>query len=367
MKNVSIYHSYLLPILILVAGAGIFKACQSLNNATFSDLPNSKKMRGVCWESTRDSTREAHIQSLTNHRVNWISQTPFGWQTGVHNPEISFRSTRDRQKRRERGLVRVAKMARAKGIKTLLKPHIWIRQANGKWRSDIQMNSAEEWEQWFEGYEAFILHYAELAEQHGFEGLCIGTELLIPSTQHEQRWRTIIAKIREVYSGQLTYAANFYKEYEGIKFWDALDFIGIQGYFPLTHNEKPTLEELKRGWMPHYQKIKEIQAQWQKTIVFTEIGYRSSKDAAIRPWEWEKKGKEVNMEEICHQTQALCYQAAFETFWKEDWVGGFFIWKWTPEIYSPPSETRNRRRRPSPLSFTPKQPAREVVKKWYGE
>ena len=101
-------------------------------------------------------------------------------------------------------------------------------------------------------------------------------------------------------------------------------------------------------------------------IVFTEIGYKSSKDAAIHPWEWEKR-RDINPEEISDETQATCYQAVFDTFWKEAWVSGFFIWKWTPEIYRTQGPSSNRRRRPSPLSFTPKKPALEIIKEWYVE
>jgi len=356
------FHIYLF---VLLGVMGVFKACQTPAPVVAKSSTNFERIRGVCWEATRDSTRASHIQSLEDHHVNWISQTPFGWQTGHDNPEITFHSEKGMLGERDRGLALVGELASAKGIKTLLKPHIWIRRANGKWRSDIEMNSEEEWNQWFEQYEAFILHHARLAEQFQFEGLCIGTELYIASTQHEQRWRNIIAKIRKVYSGQLTYAANFYKEYEEIEFWDALDYIGIQGYFSLTNTEHPSLQALKEGWIPHLQKIKKVQARWQKPIVFTEIGYRSSKDAAIHPWEWEKRG-EVEEEEISLQTQALCYQAMFETFWQEEWMNGFYIWKWTPEIYRTQSDNRQRRK-PSPLSFTPKQPGLEVIKQWYAQ
>jgi len=105
------------------------------------------------------------------------------------------------------------------------------------------------------------------------EGLCIGTELYITTTQHEQKWRNIIKEIRKVYSGQLTYAANFHKEYEEIKFWDALDYIGVQAYFALTNKENPSLKELRKGWIPHHRRLKQFHEKWQKPIVFTEIGY----------------------------------------------------------------------------------------------
>ncbi len=360
-------HLYFLPLLFLLAGIGIFKACQSPFKLSTKNKIGFEKMKGVCWEALWDSVRVNDVQSLNDHGVEWISQTPFAWQSGVNSPELKFRSDKKRNRSRDTSLVEMATMARKKGIKTLLKPHIWITEANGKWRSDIDMNSPEEWDQWFERYEAFIMHYAQIAATHNFEGLCIGTELYIASTQHEQRWRNIIANIRKIYPGQLTYAANFYKEYEEIAFWDALDYIGIQGYFPLTQNEKPSLKELKKGWEPHVQKIKEVQARWDMPIVFTEIGYKSSTDSAISPWEWEKRGEDVDPQEICDTTQAICYQAVFEMFWKEEWIGGFFIWKWTSEIYRNPTDTsaRRRRRGHSPLSFTPKKPALEIIKEWY--
>lgn len=322
------------------------------------------EMRGVCWEASRQPIDSQHIQSLLDHHINWISQTPFGWQSGHDHPEIAFHSNSGMWGERDEGLVYTAKLARATGVKTLLKPHIWLTRANGKWRSDIEMNSPEEWKRWFEQYESFILHHAKLAETNGFEGLCIGTELYIASSQHEQAWRNIIAKIREVYSGKLTYAANFYKEYEEIKFWDALDFIGIQAYFPLTDKDNPSLKELRKGWQPYVKKIEALHKKWQKDIVFTEVGYRSSKDAAIRPWEWEARGASVEEEKISASTQALCYEAMFQSFWDKKWMKGFFLWKWTPENYAPEFLV-NRRRQPSPLSFTPKAEGLKVIDSWY--
>jgi hypothetical protein len=49
----------------------------------------------------------------------------------------------------------------------------------------------------------------------------------------EKEWRRVIAAVRGVTSARLTYAANF-DAYQRVAFWDALDAIGIQAYFPLT-------------------------------------------------------------------------------------------------------------------------------------
>lgn len=345
---------------LLLAGYGCNTTDQ--RSATSADMV-TEKMKGVSWEA-RGRIKMDQLRTLSECHVNWIAQTPFGWQQGHNSPEIAFHSRRGMWGERDSGLVLTAQLADSLGIKTMLKPHIWLsRPAEGKWRSDIAMDSPEEWKQWFAQYESFILHHARLAEAHDFAALCIGTELYLTSVGHEAAWRQIIAKVREVYSGKITYAANFYKEYEEIQFWDALDFIGIQAYFPLSEITEPTVEQLKKGWQPHYQQIKQLQKKWNKPIVFTEVGYRSSTDAAIRPWEWEARG-EVPTELISATTQARCYQAMFETFWHEPWMQGVFIWKWSPENYGM-AETGRRRRSPSPVSFAPKTEAMAVMKKWF--
>ncbi len=322
------------------------------------------KVRGLSWER-KDSVQISHLQTMQAVHANWMAHTPFGWQYAENTPEIAFRHRRDRNGRRERELVRTAKLARTLGIKSMLKPHIWIRRPNeGKWRSDIDMQSPEDWEKWFADYKAFILHYAQIAEKHQFEAFCIGTELYIPSTQHEQEWREIIAAVREVYHGKLTYAANFYLEYEGIQFWDALDFIGVQAYFPLVERKDPSLKALKKAWEPHFRRLKLMAKKWQKPLVFTEVGYRSSMDAAIHPWEWEPRG-EIPKEEISAKVQARCYQAMFERFWDEDWMEGVFIWKWSRENYMSKEAGYRPRRTPSPVSFAPKEEAVKVLTKWF--
>ena len=349
-------------ILFLILGAVTYQQPLAFNADNQVDFIKTEKIKGVCWEA-RDSIGMSAIESLETYHANWISQTPFGWQQQHNSPAIAFHSNRGLWGERDIGLSHTAQLAKQKGIKTLLKPHIWLTKGNGKWRSDIEMDSPEEWKEWFDQYKKFILHHAKLAETHGFEGLCIGTELYIPTAEHEKEWRAIIAEIRKVYSGQLTYAANFYKEYEEIKFWDALDFIGLQAYFPLTDNESPSLKDLEKGWQIHFKELKKLHRKWQKPIVFTEIGYRSSKDAAIRPWEWESRGA-VATQNISSETQALCYEAMFKTFWKEDWMGGIFLWKWTSENYGQQLENK-RRRQPSPLSFTPKEEGLKVIKEWF--
>ena len=91
---------------------------------------------------------------------------------------------------RDAGLEITTRLARQLGIKTLLKPHIWMRPSStGKWRSDIEMGSEEDWQSWFKDYRKFILHYAKFAQKNGIEALCIGTELHQTVVKREKEWR----------------------------------------------------------------------------------------------------------------------------------------------------------------------------------
>lgn len=283
------------------------------------------KQRGVCWVGGRQIVTEKEFESLVKNNVNWISQTPFAWQRSSSDPEIRMNTNSDRVwwGESDLGIAETTQLAEKLKIKTLLKPHLWIRDS---WPGDVKMESEEKWKEWFANYKAFIIHYAKLAEANQIKILCIGTELS-HATAREAEWRNLIREIRKIYSGKLTYAANFHDEFENIKFWDALDFIGVQAYFPLSHKNNPTTQELMANWVQHLNSVERIHEKYDKPVLFTEIGYRSTNDAAIEPWKWPQENKEAVSSA---ETQAKCYEAFFKTAWKKPWLVGAYFWKWYP-------------------------------------
>lgn len=368
-------------VLLLVFSSLVWILIQSFRSdqatdSVFQDSGN--KMKGVCWVAG-DSIAIHNIDELSEFGVNWISQTPFGWMGDYQSPEIRMNTERAWWGEADRGLKHTNSLAHAQGIKTMLKPHLWLRGTEGKWRSDIAMKTNQDWEIWFENYATFILHYASLAEECQMEALCIGTELQATTRQQPERWRALIKEIRSVYNGKLTYAANWYQEYEDIVFWDELDYIGIQAYFPLTKNDNPQKEQLIKSWNKHKQSIEKVARKFNKKVVFTEIGYKNTIDAATEPWSWPQH-LDHEKSKVSDLTQLVCYQALFESVWNEPWMDGVFIWKWFhsthkyPELESYFDERRSRRRnyntddqkeRPR-VDFTPQfGPAKEEMKRWY--
>ena len=338
------------------------------------------KMKGLCWVAG-DSIGYHNIEQVEDIGANWISQTPFGWMSSFDSPEVILNNERAWWGETDKGISFTAELARKAGVKTMLKPHIWLRRSGDKWRQDIEMNSKEEWDQWFDSYGSWILHYARLAQSAKIEALCIGTELHQTTRQHPDQWRKIIKDIRSVYDGELIYAANWYKEYEEVEFWDDLDYIGIQAYFPLSKKTNPEKEELIRAWHKHRKKLEKVAKRFRKKIVFTEIGYKNTADAAIEPWTWPQDMDHSIA--ISSETQLSCYQAVFESTWEEPWFGGMFIWKWfhTTYAYQDFEEYfvgRHERRKarakqrgrklPPPIYFTPQRTeAIEELRKWYSQ
>jgi hypothetical protein len=197
------------------------------------------------------------------------------------------------------------------------------------WRESIMPDSIN-WESWSETYKNGIMHYATLCEELDIDILCVGTELKRLSLEKPSFWRELIIEVRKVYKGELTYAANWYDEYEKIDFWDQLDYIGIQAYFPISSMENPDISELINGWLPYKEKISALSDKLKKPVLFTEMGYKSTSNAAIEPWLWDEHWNEnINMGyTISEETQANCYEAFFNTFWKEKWFSGVLIWNW---------------------------------------
>lgn len=297
------------------------------------------------------------LERLQSLHVGWVSLTPFGFARSDTEPTVhtiaeagmGYAQVGETDAR----VVGAAEHAHALGMKVLLKPHIWITPRGGSWRGSIHFDDPADWDSWFAAYEVFLLHYARLAQKHGMEGLCIGTELVTATRARPGRWRELIVKVRAVYDGALTYAAHFDGEVEQIAFWDALDYIGVNAYFPLLNTEGATVAELEAAWAPHVSALRAFAERWQRPIVFTEIGYRSSADAAIHPGLWKSDAPSSAM------TQARAYEAVFRAFAGETWFRGLYWWKWQSDD--------DRAGGLNDVAFTPQhKPAEFVVRTYYG-
>jgi hypothetical protein len=240
--------------------------------------------------------------------------------------------------------------AHALGIKVALKPHLWIR--HGEWQGALEFADDAAWRAWFKSYRAFILRYAALAERDGYDMLVIGTELKSATLCDPECWRALIAELRGVYHGPLTYAANW-DEAERVPFWSALDFIGIDAYAPIAKKSGAQEPELCLAWNALAKSLEALAKRTGKRVILTELGYRATRDAAMAPATWPESDPNPRFDGA---EQASCFRAAFSTLWGKPWLAGVYVWKWF-------TDSRDEQ---GPTDFSPAdKPAESVIGEYY--
>ncbi|WP_436515065.1 glycoside hydrolase family 113 [Ekhidna sp. To15] len=266
----------------------------------------------------------AKLQKIVSANIEQIVLVPYAYQEDYNSPGLNGGSNTRRDSLYTLYIDAITK----RGLELIIKPHIWITSpSDGKWRADIEMESEEEWLEWESRYERFILFWAQVSEHHDLPYFCVGNEYYISTTKRPQFWESLIDTVRTVYSGRLTYGANWDREYKEIAFWNKLDYIGIQAYFPLADRNYPNYDEVIDGWNKHLIEIDSISNAFNRKVIFTELGYKSTPDAARYPWGWEDFSENI-FQRISTKTQAYCYQAFFEKVWDQEWMTGVMIWQW---------------------------------------
>ena len=216
--------------------------------------------------------------------------------------------------------------AHRRGLKILVKPHLsyWGRY---EWRGDIVYETDEECNRFFESYTEWIVQIAAFSRDA--DAFAVGTELG-GTVHHEERWRQIIAQVRKQFGGPITYAANW-DRYQDVGFWDAVDWIGVQAYFPVLDEgavpagEIPSQAQLDRGWARIMENVRSFGNRLGRPVVFTEVGYNNAANAPYEPWDY-RTGGGPHTELI----QQRCMAAALGAIAAEPAVHGAFLWKWFP-------------------------------------
>ncbi len=315
-----------------------------------SEAEKILKIKGVSFVASRDSLLQQNIEPLLKINANYVAIMPFGFIKSLDHPEVIYNQERQWFGETKIGAKQYVKLLHKNNLEIMMKPQIWVWR--GEFTGLVKMASEEDWLQLENSYKSFILDYAELAEKEGIGILCIGTELETFIEHRPEYWRELISEVRKVYKGKLTYAANW-DEYKRVPFWDLLDYIGVDAYFPVSERKAPSLEEAKVGWERWKNELKIFSEIENKKILFTEYGYRSVDFSGKEPWKSDREMNSVNLE-----AQANLLEGLYESVWEEDWFAGGFLWKWfvAHDIVGGVEDDQ----------FSPQnKPAEVVVKKYY--
>ncbi len=290
------------------------------------------------------------LAKLADMGTNAVSITPFSYMRDPNKP-VFLRYSRHSGSENDESVIHASLAAKKLGMTVMLKPHIWLGRS---WPGEIEMKTEADWEQFFSYYHRWMRHYALLAEMYDIEILCAGVELCKTTIGNEGRWSALIQKLRKLYSGKITYAANWGEEFENLSFWKEFDFIGIDSYYPLSKKDAPTEKDLQNGAEAIVKKVEAVYNRHKKPVIFTEVGFTSTPAPWKQPHEAAEGRREINQAD-----QERCYKAMFQALHGKPWLRGIYWWKWPTYLeYGGPRDN----------DFTPNgKPAEVVVREWYGK
>jgi len=252
--------------------------------------------------------------------------------------------------------------ANGKGLTVMVRPLIdFLDPAKigsysvGDWRSFYNPTNAATF---FASYKSMIVAVAQVAQANGAAIVCIGVELdQLTGPAYQSYWTDIIASVRAVFSGTLTYSAEWDDDvspWQGqhglaagtgnlttqVSFWSGLDYLGIDAYPAVSDAAHPVLANLIDGWtLTPTDSIVHAVTGNQSLIAYlvsvatatglplllTELGYESASDAAQQP-----AGSSTNVYDPA--LQANLYAAFFDA-WQQSGnnsLAGVFFWNWDP-------------------------------------
>lgn len=272
------------------------------------------------------------LERLPKFGVNAVALIPYGFER-QGSTDIAIGGGMET----DEGIEGLARVAHASGMKVMLKPGMWTE--GGAFAGDLDFPDPAARAQWFASYQRLVEHYAQLAVRTHADVFCIGGEF-VKLSRYDADWRRLIARARELYPGPIVYAANFGEEFETLTFWDALDYIGLQEYYPLP-------DDLSTGEL--VRKVEAVEKKFGKPVLFTEAGFPSAAGANRKPW--DDSGGDIALD-----LQARSYDAVFRAFYDKPWFAGAYWWK----------VGSDGRGGPGDASHTPwGKPAMQVIARYY--
>jgi hypothetical protein len=292
----------------------------------------------------------AYDRTLVEARAmgaTWIALTPFGRAADLSGTGVDFTFEAPFERNR-RDVIRAVEMAHARGLHVMLVPHLWVE--SGDWRALIDPGTDAGWARWADSYGRFARAWGGVAEASHAEMFSAGVELRSwVTTAHGASFTRLLRDLRRVYHGLLTYSANWDDVDQAVVLGD-VDVIGINAFYPLEDVSGASEASMVERARVVRDKVHELSTTWRKPVLFTEIGYTTRPDPALRPWEWPDRMNHVQVDETA---QATAYRALIEPMLDEPNFAGFFVWR----VYADPDDTSQE----APWGFSPRGKLAELV------
>jgi hypothetical protein len=284
----------------------------------------SLDVRGMTWgfpgvrgEWATPSAAESMRLMTERLHTTWTCVSLCGWQETAFSTEVRFA---DAPTVTDDEVAWAIREAKSLGQRVILKPILNV--TDGTWRAhinffDVDVPCEPKWSDWFASYTAFIVHYARIAQDEGVEMFCVGCEM-VQADRRADEWRALVAAVREVYTGLVTYNCDKYQE-SNVTWWDAVDVISSSGYYPID------------DWDAQLDRIEEVVRREGRPFLLLEAGAMSTEGSQHLPNSWALEGA------VSQEAQRDWYEAMFSACDRRDrrdWVGGWVLWDWKARLYS---------------------------------
>ncbi len=340
-----VYHICKHQLKIIMASIFIILYACNLNAQV-----KKEKIKGMSFLGPHDPVLEqSMIDAIDSIHAEWIAIIPEATLNRGTLKLISDHNNPNWSETKE-GVTEMIRFSKASEKKVMLKPQIILddttqpnellnelasyinlsyeeitdKTYGAEWRGDFAAVSEEDWIIFESSYTDYILSYAELAEALEVDLFCIGTEMRESAVQRPQYWKSLIRKVRTIYTGPIIYSANW-DEYEQITFWKELDYIGTNAYYPISTAATPSVNEAFENWRRIRKKLFAVSKRFNRKVIITEYGYRSASYTGLTPWIHDNQSESPI---VNNEAQANLYEAFYKAFWNEHWIAGGFGWNW---------------------------------------
>jgi len=357
----------------------------------------------VCWFGDNVDAKYCKIRPAIEFRDDYTSYSE-EWRVGRYDRQSAYSISKDQSGNPQYGgsvndasIIRYLEEIKSRNLKIMFYPMFLLDVEQKPWRGRVT-SSPEHIRDFFrreEGYNNFILHYANLVKNHA-DAFIIGSELIgltkikdndnsFPAVDELVR---LAERVKQIVGPNVlvTYAADWseYHHTEGGWFnldplWASpnIDFIGIDAYFPVTDTNSSiiTAEEITNGWITgegydyyidrsngfrydlsaqyawknikHWWKNTHTnpdgnKTKWQpcsKKIWFTEFGFPSIDKATNQPNVFFDPrcidgGVPRNSRgTIDFSVQRKAIRAFIEYWESQEYIGECFLWTWDARPY----------------------------------
>lgn len=287
--------------------------------AACSQQPVLPAMRGANLLPTdqvalSDAATSESLQQLQSFGANTIALIPFLHQASPTAVEVSPLDVTTQQE-----LVAAIHQARQLGFQVILKPQLLVDHS---WAGEIEPDHGQGWAAWFASYQAALRPLAQMAREEQVSILVIGTELR--HAADSPYWPPLIAELRSLYPGHLSYAAHGLDELERFNHWALLDSAAVTLYPPL--GTEPTRRSMRKHIDAEVKRLENIARRIDKPLWIAEIGIPSYQGAQQTPWDWHV------LRQSPGPTPDMRLQATVIDLWLDAlarrWIEGVLIWNW---------------------------------------